>query len=262
MDTYLWQHISQIALKDCSRHTEGDVRPDVEESSAELLDCQWINVGSHSQGSKSWNPGLEVRLHGFKELVEILLFKTSEIVLVIQIPVETEKCNQVRPPLPSIRNICQPRVSTSISTVSTFRKHLQQPTVEPYAQELNLVTLSSGVKHKPCWTIQDAASQKKTYNPVYHVRNMACELLHCKQQLLPKLQRIAGFRAIPNIHTISQVRGGEDTNNVRQNHSQQAWKLSLKCMECRRLWDKQDWCSPKFLLVQVYKLSTGGEVRL
>jgi hypothetical protein len=83
---YVWKHGSQIALEDGLRHAEGDVGADVEERAAEFLNCHRVYVGAHSQRRESGHPRLEIRLHRFEELIEILLLEASEVIPVVQVP--------------------------------------------------------------------------------------------------------------------------------------------------------------------------------
>lgn len=79
--------MADVASEDGLKHAQGDVGPDVEEGSAELLDRHRFHVPTHRQGGPSGGPGLVVRPHRIKQLFKFVLLEASKVFRIVHIPV-------------------------------------------------------------------------------------------------------------------------------------------------------------------------------
>ena len=84
------QNPPQVAVEHRPRHEQRDVRPHVEQRPGKLPHRRG-NIRSHRQRRETVHPGLVVRLHCRKHLLDLSLLKSPVVVLVIQ---ESEKLNQ------------------------------------------------------------------------------------------------------------------------------------------------------------------------
>lgn len=82
------QNTAQITSENGLGNTEGNVRANIEKSSAEFLHCHGINVHSKCERGKTRHPCLEVGLHSMEQLVQILLIKAPKIIKGVEIPAQ------------------------------------------------------------------------------------------------------------------------------------------------------------------------------
>lgn len=82
------QVLPQIAHEDRLGHAQRDVRSDVEQRPAELLDRHRVQVVADGQGGEPRRPRLVVGFHGVEELVQVPLLESPEVIYVVQVPAQ------------------------------------------------------------------------------------------------------------------------------------------------------------------------------